>query len=127
MEYFWQFSIYLEMLAIIPQLSLIYKQRTITKTMTYYLVMLGSYRAFYVLNWTYRYNMEHYWEPISFFCGFIQTIIYIYFFIYIYPQLNNQNPYQSNDVKKDFISNVDNKENINQKSKHDMPLIHNVV
>ncbi|CAF3447982.1 unnamed protein product [Rotaria sp. Silwood1] len=127
MEYFWRFSIYLEILAIIPQLSLIYKQRTITKTMTYYLVMLGSYRVFYILNWIYRYNMEYYWDPISFYCGCIQTIIYIYFFICIYPQLNNENQYQSVDLTKDLISAVDTKENINQKSTYDIPLIHNVV
>ncbi|CAF1258313.1 unnamed protein product [Rotaria sordida] len=115
------------MLAIIPQLSLIYKQQTITKTMTYYLVMLGSYRAFYILNWFYRYKMEQFWEPISFYCGCIQTIIYIYFFICIYPQLNNENQCQSIDVTKDLISSIDIKENIDQQSKQDIPMIHDVV
>ncbi|CAF3482586.1 unnamed protein product [Rotaria sp. Silwood1] len=84
-------------------------------------------RVFYILNWIYRYNMEYYWDPISFYCGCIQTIIYIYFFICIYPQLNNENQYQSVDLTKDLISAVDTKENINQKSTYDIPLIHNVV
>jgi ER lumen protein retaining receptor len=121
-EFFWQFSIYLEMFAIIPQLNLIYKQGTINKIMTYYLVMLGSYRAFYVLNWIYRYNMEGFWDPICFYCGCVQTIIYLCFFIYVYPHLNKENKYQSIEVKKDLINVVD----IKEKTTYDVPLIHNI-
>jgi ER lumen protein retaining receptor len=126
-EFFWTFSIYLEMFAIIPQLTLIYKQGMISKTMTYYLLMLGSYRAFYILNWIYRYKMESFWEPISFFCGCIQTIIYLHFFIHIYPSLSNKNEYQSVEDTQNFIKIIDTKENINQETKHDIPLIHTFV
>jgi ER lumen protein retaining receptor len=126
-ELFWRFSIYLEMFAIIPQLSLIYKQGIISKTMTYYLMMLGSYRAFYILNWIYRYNTEHFLEPIGFFGGCIQTIIYLHFFVHIYPRLNNGNKYQVANVTKDFIKIIDMKEDINQTTKHDIPLIHTGV
>ncbi len=126
-EYLRRFSIFLEIFAIIPQLSLIYKQGTISTMMTYYLKMLGSYRALYIANWIYRYNTENYWEPIGFFCGCVQTIVYIIFFIYIYPRLNNKNTYQSIEVTKDLISLGDTKECINQKTKDDVPLIHNIV
>jgi len=126
-EFFWRFSIYLEIFAIIPQLSLIHKQGTISKTMTFYLLMLGSYRAFYILNWIYRYETESYWEPISFFCGCVQTMIYLHFFVHIYPSLSNGNEYQAVEDTQDFINIVDTKENINQEKKYDMPLIHTFV
>ncbi len=126
-EFFWRFSIYLEMFAIIPQLCLIYKQGIISQTMTYYLLMLGSYRAFYILNWFYRYNTEHVLEPIAFLCGCVQTIIYLYFFVHIYPRLNNGNQKQSVEVTKDLINFIDIKENITKKKIYDVPLIHNVV
>jgi ER lumen protein retaining receptor len=126
-EFFRRFSIYLEMFAIIPQLHLIYQQGTFDKMMAYYLMMLGSYRGFYVINWIYRYNTEEYLEPIAFFCGFIQTVIYLSFFILIYPRLNNGNKCQAADVTKDGSVIVDIEENINEKTKYNAPLIHNVV
>ncbi|CAF2092423.1 unnamed protein product [Rotaria magnacalcarata] len=115
------------MFAIVPQLSLTYQQRTITRIMTYYLMMLGSYRGFYILNWLYRYHAEGFWEPVSFYCGCTQSLIYFYFFIHIYPQLTNENQWQSIDITKDSMNNINVKENINQVSKHDTPLLHNVV
>jgi ER lumen protein retaining receptor len=123
---FWRFSIYLEIVAMIPQFSLIYKQGTIDKVMTFYLLMLGSYRVFYVIHWICRYNIEHCWQPITFVSACTQTIIYVIFFVCIYPRLNNQTKCQSVEVTKDFIKIVDIKENINEKGIYDEPLIHHV-
>ncbi len=120
MEYVWRFSIYLEIFAIIPQLILIYKQGFIDKIMTCYLMMLGSYRAFYILNWIDRYQNEQFFEPIGFFSGCIQTIIYLHFFVHIYPRMNKSQPVEITKV-------VNVKENTNQKTENIIPLIHNVV
>lgn len=126
MEFFWGISVYLEIFAIIPQLILTYKQGTISKTMSYYLIMLGSYRAFYIINWIYRYNTDYTWYPIPFYSGCFQTIIYLYFFIRIYPRLNQSQTIEST---KDLIQIIDTQENqiLNQKTKDNMPLIHTFV
>lgn len=47
---------------------------------SYYLVCLGSYRAFYILNWITRAaSSEHHFDPISVIFGVIQTALYIDF------------------------------------------------
>lgn len=46
----------------------------------YYLLVLGSYRAFYVLNWIYRYVMENHYDLIAIVAGVIQTVLYLVFF-----------------------------------------------
>ncbi len=120
MEYFWRFSIFLEIFAIIPQLILIHKQGFIDKIMTYYIIMLGSYRAFYILNWIDRYQKEQFWEPIGFVSGCLQTIIYLHFFIHIYPRVNKYQPVEIEKVP-------DIKEDANQKTENVVPLIHSVV
>ncbi|CAF4787104.1 unnamed protein product, partial [Rotaria socialis] len=53
-------------------------------------------------------------------------IIMIVYNIY-YPQLKNENQWQSIDNTKDSMKNINVKENINQIPKHDTPLLHNVV
>ncbi|CAF1494292.1 unnamed protein product [Adineta steineri] len=127
-EFFWRFSIFLEMLVIIPQLTLIYKQKVIGEIMICYLIMLGFYRAFYVANWLYRYKTENFWEPIGFFSGCIQTIIYLVFFTFIFPCLNNENKWQSKDGDKDLIYIIDTKESIDQDTDDDdVPLVHDIV
>lgn len=45
-----------------------------------YLVTLGSYRAFYILNWLVRgFGSEHYWDPIAVIFGIVQTAFYLDF------------------------------------------------
>ena len=120
-EFFWRYSIFLEIFAIIPQLSLIHKQGTISQAMTYYVTMLGTYRALYIANWIRRYHDEQFWEPIAFFCGGVQTIIYLYFFVVIYPQLNKTK------VATEVINSEETKEDLIRKMNNDVPLIHNIV
>ncbi|KAJ8969966.1 hypothetical protein NQ317_008529 [Molorchus minor] len=55
----WTFSIYLESVAILPQLFLVSKTGEAESITSHYLFALGSYRALYILNWIYRYVTEN--------------------------------------------------------------------
>ena len=54
MEILWTFSIYLESVAILPQLFMVSKTGEAESITSHYLFALGSYRALYILNWIYR-------------------------------------------------------------------------
>ena len=58
MEILWTFSIYLESLAILPQLFMVTKTGEAESITSHYLFALGMYRALYILNWVYRYYFE---------------------------------------------------------------------
>ena len=58
MEILWTFSIYLESLAILPQLFMVSKTGEAETITSHYLFALGSYRALYILNWIYRYSLQ---------------------------------------------------------------------
>jgi ER lumen protein retaining receptor len=51
----WAFSIYLEAVAILPQLFILQRTGEAEAITTHYLAALGVYRAFYIPNWIYRY------------------------------------------------------------------------
>ncbi|KAA3482065.1 ER lumen protein-retaining receptor A-like [Gossypium australe] len=55
---FWAVSIYLEALAILPQLVLLQRSGNVDNLTGQYVLFLGAYRAFYILNWIYRYFTE---------------------------------------------------------------------
>lgn len=79
----WTFSIYLESVAILPQLFLISKTGEAETITSHYLFALGSYRALYILNWIYRYSFEGYFDYIAVVAGVVQTLLYLDFF-YLY-------------------------------------------
>jgi len=81
MEILWTFSIYLESVAIIPQLHMVYYTGVVDIINVYYLFALGSYRGFYIFNWIYRYYYEGFYDPIAIVAGVLQTLLYIVFFI----------------------------------------------
>ena len=84
LEVLWAFSIYLEAVAIMPQLFMLTKTGSAENITSHYLFALGAYRAFYILNWTYRYLYdEHHWDPIAVVAGVVQTVLYCDFF-YLY-------------------------------------------
>ncbi len=58
MEILWTFSIYLESVAILPQLFMVSKTGEAESITSHYLFALGMYRALYILNWVYRYYFE---------------------------------------------------------------------
>nr|CDS25774.1 ER lumen protein retaining receptor [Hymenolepis microstoma] len=79
----WTFSIYLESVAILPQLFLISKTGEAETITSHYLFALGSYRALYILNWLFRYIFEGYVDYIAIIAGIVQTVLYLDFF-YLY-------------------------------------------
>jgi len=82
-EIFWSFSIFLEAVAILPQLHMLRRTGQAEALTRYYIIALGSYRALYILNWIYRYGTERLIDPIAILGGVVQTCTNFYF-IYIY-------------------------------------------
>ncbi|PKA63833.1 ER lumen protein retaining receptor [Apostasia shenzhenica] len=58
MEVTWTFSLYLESVAILPQLVMLQRTRNIDNLTVQYVFLLGAYRALYIVNWIYRYFTE---------------------------------------------------------------------
>jgi len=87
-EYLWTFSIYLEAVAILPQLMVVHEyakdQGGFVENLTsHYVFTLGGYRFMYILNWIYRvFTEKHYRSWYVWIAGLIQTIIYCDFFFY---------------------------------------------
>ncbi|RMJ24706.1 Protein-ER retention receptor [Aspergillus sp. HF37] len=79
-EICWGFSIVLESVCVLPQLLLLRQTTVPTVIDSYYLLTLGSYRAFYILNWLVRgFGEEKFWDPFADVFGIIQTAFYIDF------------------------------------------------
>jgi len=83
MEILWTFSIYLESVAILPQLFMVSKTGEAETITSHYLFALGSYRGLYILNWTFRYYYESFYDIIAIVAGVVQTVLYCDFF-YLY-------------------------------------------
>ncbi|KAI9223907.1 putative HDEL sequence binding protein [Blastocladiella britannica] len=82
-EILWTFSIWLEAVAIMPQLHQLSKTGSAETITTHYLFALGAYRGLYLVNWIWRYVTENHWEWIPVIAGVVQTGLYADFF-YIY-------------------------------------------
>lgn len=54
LEVLWAFSIYLESVAILPQLFMLQRTGEAETITTHYMAALGAYRALYIPNWIYR-------------------------------------------------------------------------
>ncbi|KRT83255.1 hypothetical protein AMK59_3614 [Oryctes borbonicus] len=84
LEILWTFSIYLESVAILPQLFMVSKTGEAESITSHYLFALGSYRGLYILNWIYRYAMEDHYDLIAIVAGVVQTVLYCdFFYLYI--------------------------------------------
>jgi ER lumen protein retaining receptor len=84
MELLWTLSILLEVVAMVPQLLLLQRYRTVDDDVRSFIFFMGIYRALYILNWVYRANYEpgykhHY---LVYVCGVAQTLSYALFFHY---------------------------------------------
>lgn len=83
MEVLWTFSIYLEAVAILPQLFLLQRTGETDNISAQFIACLGAYRALYLLNWIYRWITEpYYFQPIVWVSGMVQTGLYADFFYY---------------------------------------------
>lgn len=84
LELLWTFSIYLESIAILPQLIVLQRYREVENLTGNYIFFMGAYRFLYILNWIYRAHTEphyrHHW--VVYFCGVLQTLLYVDFFYY---------------------------------------------
>jgi len=84
LEILWTFSIYLESVAILPQLFMISKTGEAETITTHYLFALGLYRGLYLINWVWRYYFEGFFDLIAIVAGCVQTILYCdFFYLYI--------------------------------------------
>ncbi|WFD24731.1 endoplasmic reticulum retention protein [Malassezia equina] len=84
-EILWAYSIFLEAVAILPQMFLLQRLGEAETITTHYIFALGAYRGLYILNWIWRFIFEpkHHFDYIAFVAGLIQTGLYGDFF-YIY-------------------------------------------
>ncbi|KAG6741524.1 hypothetical protein POTOM_054786 [Populus tomentosa] len=90
LEVMWAFSLYLEAVAILPQLVLLQRTRNIDNLTGQYVFLLGAYRALYILNWVYRFFTEpHYVHWITWISGLVQTLLYADFFYYYFQSWKN--------------------------------------
>ncbi|KAM5441615.1 endoplasmic reticulum retention protein [Microsporum ferrugineum] len=87
-EILWAFSIWLESVAILPQLFMLQRTGEAETITTHYLFALGIYRALYIPNWIYRYFSDGYFDPIAVVAGIIQTVLYAdFFWIYFHKSV----------------------------------------
>jgi len=82
-ELTWSFSLWLESVAIFPQITILSKYNGVENFTAHYIAALGSYRFFYILNWIYRYYYEKYLCWTSILSGILQVLLYADFF-YLY-------------------------------------------
>lgn len=83
MEVAWTFSVYLEAVAIFPQLIVLQRYGEVENLTSHYVFFLGAYRALYMVNWVYRYVTEPYYQHwIVWIAGTVQTLLYADFFYY---------------------------------------------
>ncbi|CAD6586698.1 MAG: hypothetical protein ASARMPREDX12_002493 [Alectoria sarmentosa] len=107
-EMLWTFSIILESVCVIPQLLLLRQTTVPTVIDSFYLLTLGSYRAFYILNWIVRLaSPEHHFEWRAVFFGIVQTAFYVDFaWVYWTRQrvkLRNGGVVDSDDLSRGFL------------------------
>jgi len=90
-EIMWSFSIFLEAVAIFPQLFILQRTGEAEAITTHYLAALGIYRTLYIPNWIYRYYSEGSVDPIAVIAGLVQTGLYAdFFYVYFTKVLQGQ-------------------------------------
>jgi len=82
----WAFSIWLESVAILPQLFMLQRTGEAETITTHYLFALGAYRALYIPNWAWRYFSEGHFDAIPVVAGIVQTVLYSDFFWIYYTK-----------------------------------------
>eukprot|EP00746_Dinoflagellata_sp_MGD_P005963 gnl/MRDRNA2_/MRDRNA2_111572_c0_seq1.p1 gnl/MRDRNA2_/MRDRNA2_111572_c0~~gnl/MRDRNA2_/MRDRNA2_111572_c0_seq1.p1 ORF type:complete len:219 (+),score=20.20 gnl/MRDRNA2_/MRDRNA2_111572_c0_seq1:75-731(+) len=81
-EILWTSSIWLESVAIVPQLFILQQAGEVENLTSNFVGTMGAYRAFYILNWVYRYFVEDYVNWVGWIGGLVQTALYCDFFYY---------------------------------------------
>jgi len=81
-ELLWTVSIWLESVAIVPQLLLLQRIREVENLTSNFVGAMGLYRFFYIINWIYRYMEDGHVNYVGWLGGVVQTILYLDFFYY---------------------------------------------
>jgi ER lumen protein retaining receptor len=81
-EVLWRFSLWIESLAILPQLFLLQRTQRVDVLTKDYIFFLGMYRLFYLLNWARKWFVKQKTEYVAWAAGIVQTIIYLDFIYY---------------------------------------------
>ncbi|CZT22453.1 related to endoplasmic reticulum retention receptor [Ramularia collo-cygni] len=106
-ELLWTFSIILESVCVLPQLLLLRQTNVPTVLDSFYLVTLGTYRFFYILNWVVLLFTGGKFDAISFIFGVVQTALYMDFaWVYWTRQrvkLRGGGLVDSDDLSKSFL------------------------
>ncbi|KAG6756153.1 hypothetical protein NC651_026684 [Populus alba x Populus x berolinensis] len=90
LQVLWAFSMYLEAVAILPQLVLLQRSGNVDNLTGQYVFFLGAYRAFYIFNWIYRYFIDpHFTRWIACVSGLVQTALYADFFYFYFISWKN--------------------------------------
>ena len=80
----WSFSLWLESVAVFPQITIISKSNGTLAYIAHYLAALGSYRFFYIILWIYRYAKYQTLSWVSITSGVLQVALYAdFFYLYI--------------------------------------------
>ena len=108
-EVLWTFSIILESVCVVPQLLLLRQTTVPTVIDSGYILTLGSYRAFYILNWILRLVKEGHFDWRAVIFGIIQTAFYVDFaWVYYTRQrvkLRSGGIVDSDDLSRGFLVN----------------------
>lgn len=79
----WSFSLWLESVAVFPQITILAKNNGVESFTAHYLAALGSYRFFYILLWIHRYITSGTRSWTSILSGTLQVLLYADF-LYLY-------------------------------------------
>jgi hypothetical protein len=84
LSWLWTSSLCLEPLAMIPQLYIFRKHRLISRDIRFGIFLLGMYRVFYVIFWTFRARKEELFQHhyLLYLSGAFQVLTYADFFFY---------------------------------------------
>ncbi|KAJ7935329.1 ER lumen protein retaining receptor-domain-containing protein [Mycena leptocephala] len=91
-EILWSFSIFLESVAILPQLFMLQRTGEAETITTHYLAALGAYRAcIFLTGYTGAYASDNVVDPIAVTAGIVQTGLYVdFFYVYFTKVLQGQ-------------------------------------
>lgn len=80
-ELSWSFSLWLESVAIMPQINILSKYGGAEKFILHYIAALGSYRFFYIIFWILKYCYTGDICYTSVLSGILQSALYVDFFV----------------------------------------------
>lgn len=86
-EVSWSFSVWLEAVAIFPQMYMLRRTGSAENITVHYIFALGIYRALYIFNWLYRYFAEGKYDWVAILAGIVQTLVYSDFFYVYYTKV----------------------------------------